>query len=31
MNHRRALALSRGFNTHISFFQNYIPKEPPKE
>ena len=27
MNHKRALSLSRGFNTHISFFQNYIPKE----
>lgn len=26
MNHMRALALSRGFNTHISFFQSYIPK-----
>lgn len=25
MNHMRALALSRGFNTHISFFQKYIP------
>ncbi len=27
MNHMRALALSRGFNTHISFFQRYIPKK----
>lgn len=27
MNHRRALSLSRGFNTHISFFQRYIPKK----
>jgi len=27
MNHKRALALSRGFNTHISFFQNYIPSK----
>lgn len=26
MNHMRALTLSRGFNTHISFFQSYIPK-----
>jgi len=26
MNHTRALALSRGFNTHISFFQTFIPK-----
>lgn len=26
MNHMRALNLSRGFNTHISFFQSYIPK-----
>ena len=25
MNHMRALSLSRGFNTHISFFQSYIP------
>jgi len=28
MNHKRALAMSRGFNTHISFFQNYIPSKP---
>ena len=27
MNHKRALALSRGFNTHIRFFQNYIPSK----
>ena len=27
MNHKRALALSRGFNTHISFFQSYIPNK----
>ncbi len=27
MNHKRALALSRGFNTHISFFQNFIPSK----
>lgn len=26
MNHMRALSLSRGFNTHISFFQSYISK-----
>lgn len=26
MNHMRALKLSRGFNTHISFFQTYITK-----
>ncbi|HSG04535.1 MAG TPA: hypothetical protein VLA39_12495 [Marinobacterium sp.] len=25
MNHMRALSLSRGFNTHISFFQSHIP------
>lgn len=25
MNHMRALSLSRGFNTHISLFQSYIP------
>lgn len=29
MNHKRALAMSRGFNTHISFFQNYIPNQHP--
>jgi len=26
MNHMRALNLSRGFYTHISFFQSNIPK-----
>jgi len=25
MNNMRALKLSRGFNTHISLFQSYIP------
>lgn len=32
MNHMRALRLSRGFNTHISMFQSYIPpKNRPQE
>ena len=30
MNHMRALSLSRGFNTHISFFQRYIPEKQPQ-
>jgi len=31
MNHMRALSLSRGFNTHISFFQSYIPPKAPSK